>query len=189
MSGRDWRWKLGEAIERIRDRYSYIGRKTGAPFLGILYPPGAERAVVQEWHTQTSALSPDFDVRTLDVLEITQGTLAELGADNVVSSMQDPMPGSNPRDELGSLWIDAVAQAVLSMFDEPPRGKPVITMERLAALYPAAGPRDVMQRLWDSPDDLLDAPVIVLIPGSFRGSRSYAFVDARDELMYRGDLL
>ena len=29
MSSHDWRWKIGEAIERIRTRYDYIGRKTG----------------------------------------------------------------------------------------------------------------------------------------------------------------
>ena len=162
MSGRDWRWKIGEAIERIRHRYHHIGRKTGAPFMGLLYPPAAERAVLHEWHAQASGLSPDVDVRTVDVLEVTQRVLADLGAENVVSAMADPMPGSNPRDELGSVWIDATAKAVLGLFDDPPRGKPVVSMERLAALYPAAGPRDVMQRLWDSPDDLLDAPVVVL---------------------------
>ena len=72
MSSHDWRWKIGEAIERIRTRYDYIGRKTGAPFLAVLYPPEAELAVLKEWHTQTNALRPEFDVRTIDALDITQ---------------------------------------------------------------------------------------------------------------------
>ena len=45
MSTVDWRWKLGEAAERIRTRYARIGSKTGAPFLAIVYPPEAQAAV------------------------------------------------------------------------------------------------------------------------------------------------
>ena len=58
MSSHDWRWKIGEAIERIRTRYDYIGRKTGAPFLALVYPPEAEPAVLKEWHTQDQCPSP-----------------------------------------------------------------------------------------------------------------------------------
>ena len=79
MSSHDWRWKIGEAIERIRTRYDYIGRKTGAPFLALVYPPEAELAVLKEWQTQTSALRPEFDVRTIDTLEITQQVLCAIG--------------------------------------------------------------------------------------------------------------
>ena len=96
MSSRDWRWKIGEAIERIRTRYDYIGRKTGAPFLALVYPPDVEVAVLKEWHTQTNALRPEFDVRTIDTLEVTQKVLSDIGADNVVTSLDDPMPGSDP---------------------------------------------------------------------------------------------
>jgi len=56
-------------------------------------------------------------------------------------------------------------------------------------LYPAAGPRDVMQRLWDSAQSALNGPVVVMIPGHVLESRTYRFVGERDEFMYRGDLL
>ena len=46
-----------------------------------------------------------------------------------------------------------------------------------------------MQQLWDSAQSALEGPVIVLIPGSLRGPRTYAFLDDRNEFMYRGDLL
>ena len=59
----------------------------------------------------------------------------------------------------------------------------------MAALYPAAGPRAVMQRLWDSAQSALNGPVVVLIPGHSVGARTYAFVGDRNEFMYRGDLL
>jgi hypothetical protein len=65
----------------------------------------------------------------------------------------------------------------------------VVSLERLAALFPAAGPRDVMQRLWGNAQSTPDGPVIVLIPGYIVGSRTYAFVGKHDEFMYRGDLL
>ena len=63
------------------------------------------------------------------------------------------------------------------------------SLQRLAALYPAAGPRDVMQRLWDSNQSPLDGPVVVLVPGHVVGPRTFSFVGKTDEFMYRGDLL
>ena len=189
MSGRDWRWKIGEAVDRIRTRYDFIGRKSGAPFLAVVYPPEAEPAVFKEWRTQCAALQPEFDVRAVDVLAETQKSVAEIGAENIVASMTDPMPGSVPQAELGELWVQTVAAAVQRRLSQAGRGKAVVSLERLAALFPAAGPRDVMQRLWDSAQSALNGPVVVLIPGHITEARSYRFVGERDEFMYRGDLL
>jgi hypothetical protein len=185
----DWRRKIGEAIERIRTRYEFIGRKTGAPFLAVVYPPEIETAFLKEWRTQCATLHPEIDVRVVDVLEVTQRIIGEIGATNIVSSMADPMPGSDPQAELGGLWISTLAQVVESRMADPGNGKPVISLERLAALYPAAGPRDVMQRLWDCTQSVLSGPVVVMIPGQILESRTYSFVGKRDEFMYRGDLL
>jgi len=189
MSSRDWRWKISEAIERLRTRYEFIGRKTGAPFLALVYPPEVETAVLKEWRTQCATLQPEIDVRTIDVLAETQKLIADIGAENIVASMADPMPGSDPRSELGGLWITAVADAATRQLANAGPGKPVVSLERMAALYPAAGPRDVMQRLWDSAQSALNGPVVVLIPGHVLESRTYRFVGVRDEFMYRGDLL
>ena len=46
----DWRRKIAEAAERVRTRYGHIGRKTGAPFLAVVYPPEVESAALREWH-------------------------------------------------------------------------------------------------------------------------------------------
>lgn len=189
MSSHDWRWKISEAIERLRSRYEFIGRKTGAPFLALVYPPAAETAVLKEWRTQCATLQPEIDVRSIDVLAETQKLIADIGSGNIVASIADPMPGSDPQSELGGLWISAVADAVQSRLAQPGKGKPIVSLERLAALYPAAGPRDVMQRLWDSAQSVLIGPVVVMIPGHVRESRTYCFVGERDEFMYRGDLL
>lgn len=184
----DWRWKITEAMERIRTRYEHIGRKTGAPFLAILYPPDEEQGFLREWRTQTGALAPDLIVRTVDVLAVTQAALADLGAENVVAALADPMPGSDPYNELGHHWIDALATEI-RRGSSASVGRAVVCVERLAALYPVAGPRDVMQQLWDSAQAALEGPVVVLVPGTVRGARTYSFLDIRDEFMYRGDLL
>jgi hypothetical protein len=185
----DWGWKLREAAERIRTRYEHIGRKTGAPFLAVVYPPEAERTVLREWHTLSATLAPEFSVRTIDVLEVTANALRELGVQNMVGSLNDPMPGSDPQSDLGSIWTEAVATTVRQKVAEPGTGRPVVILERLAALYPASGPRAVMQTLWDSTHAALEGPAMLLIPGVLVETRVYRFVGQVEELMYRGDIL
>ena len=189
MTSSDWKWKISEAIERIRTRYEFIGRKTGAPFLALIYPPAAERMVLREWQTQCGTLSPDFDICRIDILEVTQRTVREFGADNLVAAINDPMPGSDPQSELAEIWITAICEQVKASLRVAGPGKPVASLERLAALYPACGPRDIMQRLWDSVQSELQGPVVVMIPGHRVDSRTYSFLSKRDEFMYRGDPL
>lgn len=172
----DWRWKIGETTERLRTRYGLLGRKTGAPFLALVYPHEAETAVLNEWHAQSDALRPDIDVRTINVLEVTQRVLSEIGTAHVVAALVDPMPGSDAQSELGHLWVHAVTGAVRSRLAEPGNGKPVVSLEQVAALYPAATPRDVMQTLWDSAQSTLECPVVIFIPGILKASRTYSFL-------------
>jgi len=189
MSGLDWKWKINEAIERIRTRYEFIGRKTGAPFLSIVYPNDLEPVVLKEWRTQCATLNPETLIHHIDVLDVTQRVVAEFGVDNLVGAIHDPMPGSDPQAELAELWITAVCKEVKARLSEVDHERPVASLERLAALYPAAGPRDVMQRLWDSVQSELKGPVIVMIPGHRVDARTYSFLSLQDEFMYRGDPL
>jgi len=190
MTGQvDWQWKLREAVDTIRVRYDQIGRKTGAPFLAIVYPPEAEAAVLREWHVLASTLRPEFDVQTVDVLETTSAAVDELGCDNIVDAIASPMPGSNPETELAVLWINAVASRVRNLATQGKGGRTVIALQALAALYPVAGPRDIMQQLWDSADAVVNVPVVMLIPGTLHQRKVYSFLNCRDELMYRGDIL
>ena len=185
----NWKWKIGEAIERIKTRYEYIGRKTGAPFLAIIYQPEIETIFLKEWYTQTKALKPDIDIKTLNLLNITQDILSDIGTQNIVDSFLDPMPGSNPERELGDLWIKTISEKVHNILSWRSGTRSVICLEKLSALYPAAGPRDIMHNLWDSGKSILDCPVIVLIPGTLQGCRNYSFLNKKDEFMYRGDIL
>jgi len=189
MSASDWGWKIGEVAERLRTRYEHIGRKTGAPFLALVYPPEAEASVLREWHTVADSLRPEIDVRTVNVLELTQEILSSIGQTEVVAALDNPIPGSEPASDLGRMWVDAIAHSVKARLLEPCDGKPVVSLEFLAALYPAAGPRDLMQLLWDNAQSQLDGPVVVLIPGKSCGTRTYSFLGKVDEFMYRGDLL
>lgn len=185
----DWEWKLRESIERVRTRYEHIGRKTGAPFLAIVYPQESERSVLREWRTLAATLEPEFSIRTVDALDVTASVVNQFGARALVDSINDPMPGSDPVSELGSMWTDAVAKAVREAVATRGAGRPVIILERLAALYPASGPRAVMQALWDSDHAPLEGPVILLVPGVLVEARVYRFVGQVEEFMYRGDIL
>lgn len=185
----DWGWKLREAIERIRTRYEHIGRKTGAPFLAVIHPPDAEREVLKEWHTLAKALEPEFAVRAIDVLDVTTRVVGEFGVEAMVEAMRDPMPGSDATSELGEMWTKAVAATVREEAGKPGPGRPVVVLERLAALYPASTPRTIMQVLWDSAHAALEGPVVFLVPGVVIERRVYAFLGKVQEFMYRGDML
>ncbi|OPY50194.1 MAG: hypothetical protein A4E48_01975 [Methanosaeta sp. PtaU1.Bin060] len=190
MSGEvDWSWKLREAIERIKTQYMHIGRSSGAPFLAIIYPPEAEVAVLKEWQTLSRSLGEEFDFEIIDILPITASVLDDLGINNVLESIRDPMPGSNPESELGSLWIDAIKNEVKAKAYIEGTKKKVIVLENLAALYPATTPHAVMQELWSSDDVILDCPVVLLIPGTLNEPRVYSFLNIAKEFVYRGDVL
>jgi hypothetical protein len=186
----DWLTKLRQAIERIRTRYDHIGRKTGAPFLAIVYPPESEREVLREWSTLTDSLCSEYAFREIDVMNLTMVESEKLGVKNIVSLLNDPMPGSPAELELGQIWVTAVANAVKEKAQEHYEGKRlVVVLKGLAALYPVTGPRAVMQSLWDSQQSILNGPVVVFIPGSLREPRVYKFLNLIEEFMYRGDIM
>jgi hypothetical protein len=69
------------------------------------------------------------------------------------------------------------------------RRKTLVSVEHVAALYPACGPRELLHAMWDRAQSTLDAPVILLVPGELRDTRTYSFLGLVNEFMYRGDLL
>lgn len=184
----DWQWKIDEAIKRIQERYAYIGSKTGATMLAVVYPPEAETAVFHEWSAQTARLGQDYDLHTIDLLETTVQSVAELGSEHIIASFADPMPGSNPEVELGRMWVTAVTQQIHACLDQSLKEYPVAVLQNVAALYPATSPRALLQALWDNPKPLR-GPVIIFIPGQLIETRVYSFLNKETELMYRGDII
>jgi hypothetical protein len=87
------------------------------------------------------------------------------------------------------MWTNAVTTAVRDAVARPGTGRALIVLERMAALYPASGPRAVMQTLWDSNHAALDGPLVLLVPGVLVEARVYRFVGQVEEFMYRGDIL
>lgn len=141
MNTVDWQWKLNEAIDRLKYHYEHIGRKTGYPFLGIVYPPDMERAVLKEWGILRKSLEDEFDFRTIDVMEVTHNVVESVGVDTIVKNIEEPMPGSNPEHELGHMWITAIAREVTANLEETSQDanksqKRVIVLKRLAASVP-----------------------------------------------------
>lgn len=185
---KDWGWKLREATTKLKDNYDHIGRATGAPFLGLVYPPEAENAVLKEWRVLTSSLDDHFSLKTIDVLSLTMEVVEEIGVEAIVETIKDPMPGADPEKDLGSLWVERVTEQVLTPLEATHR-RPVIILERTAALYPVSGPRAVMEALWSQYQSELPGPVVVLIPGTLVQPRVYSFLNRQEEFMYRGDIL
>lgn len=185
----EWNKTLCEAVGRLQLRYDQIGRKTGAPFLAIVYPPELEKQVLKEWDTLVKSLGDDYQVTAIDILEITHAITSQIGLDTILESMKDPEPGCEPERELGNLWLSSIQEKIESVFRDQKVKRPVIVLKHLAALYPAAGPQILMQRLWDSSQNALEGPVVLLIPGTLIEPRRYTFLNIRDEFMYRGEIL
>jgi hypothetical protein len=123
------------------------------------------------------------------VLNITSEVVRQFGAESLVEAIKNPMPGSDPTTELGTMWTNAVTAKVREAAGKPGLGRPVVVLERLAALYPSSGPRAIMQALWDSDHAAIDGPVVLLVPGVLVEARMYRFVGQVEEFMYRGDIL
>ncbi len=191
----DWTWKLREAVERLKTSYEHIGRSTGAPFMAIVYPPEAEMAFQKEWQALQGMLTPDTEVITIDTMEVTMSALSDLGAENIVDALREPMPGSNPQAELGNLWVKAIVDVVKDRAAKAVQStayrthRLIIVIRNLAALYPASSPRALMQALWDRSDLVFDGPVLLFIPGKIVEPRVYEFLNQVREFMYRGDIL
>jgi hypothetical protein len=189
MNAHDWRWKIGEAIERLRTRYEHIGRKTGAPFLALVVPPEFEAVAIREWHTQAGTLRPEIEVAHVDLLDVTRQRLSELGVANVIEALRDPMPGSEPQNELGAVWIEDAVVAVRAAFVARGPARRVVSLERMSALHPATSPYHLFHALWESGTGVVEGPVVAIIPGTYDEPRVYSFLGQKREFMYRGDVL
>lgn len=181
----DWLCKISEAIGRLQKDYDYIGRNTGAPFLAIIYPHDAEIQVYKEWKAQVGTLR-NYDVRTIDVLEVTMKIVNEIGLETIVDTIIEHMPGSTPENDLADAWVSSVVKAVKDNATNRGTLKPIIVLINLAALYPVTGPYEIMQKLWETEQSTLDCPIVFLIPGTLKEPRVYSFLNKRMELMYRG---
>jgi len=185
----DISWKIKEAASRIKQRYQFIGRQTGAPFLAIVFPPEAELWIMKEWRAQAGIFSDQYDLIYFDLLEITTRCLDHLGVDNIIAAQEDPMPGTNPEAELANLWISEIIAVMQAKLSEHQGKPPVMVIEKTAALHPVTGPRFLLQQLWDIHNQTIHCPVVVFIPGRLLEQRIYLFLDAKEEFMYRGDIL
>lgn len=185
----DIAWKIKEAASRIKERYHFIGHQTGAPFLAIVFPQEAELWTMKEWCAQAAIFADQYDLIYIDVLEITSQCLDQLGIENIVAAEEDPMPGTNPQAELANLWISEIIASIHKRLSAHQGKPPVLVIERTAALYPVTGPRFLLQQLWDIHGQTIQCPVVVFIPGRLVERRVYLFLNAKEEFMYRGDIV
>ncbi len=185
----DISWKIKEAVSRIKDRYDFIGHQTGAPFLAIVFPHETELWTMKEWRAQAGIFTDQYDLIYMDILDITTRCDDQLGVENIIAALEDPMPGANPETELANLWISEIIAAIQTKLAEHRSKPPVLVIEKTAALYPVAGPRFLLQQLWDLHSQIIHCPVVVFIPGCLLEQRVYLFLNTKEEFMYRGDIL
>lgn len=185
----DISWKIKEAAALIKERYDFIGHHTGAPFLAIVFPQEAELWTMKEWRAQAGIFADQYDLIYMDLLEITTRCLDQLGVENIIAAQENPMPGANPEAELANLWISEIVSTMKTKLAEHKGKPPVLVIEKTAALHPVAGPRFMLQQLWDLHSQSIQCPVIVFIPGRLLEPRVYLFLDVKEEKMYRGDIL
>ena len=190
MSEVNWKKKIVESVERITSDYDSVGRKSGSPLLAVVFPPYYEKEVLREWMLQIDRYSDRFEFLEINVLDVTMAQVDSIGIDGIVNILKEPMPGSNPENELGQMWVSAIVDSIRAKYVSADKmRKTVIFLTRLGALYPASGPRLVMQALWDNPANILAGPIVFLIPGSLIEARVYKFLDLVEEFMYRGDVV
>jgi hypothetical protein len=168
MTEVDWGWKLREAAERIRTRNEHIGRKTGAAFSPSCTRPRPNESSC-EWHVLAATLAPEFEVRAIDVLDVTMrgGRPGGSGIDEGPHAGLDP--GVRARGRLGR----AVVADVRTAAGRPGSGVPHLSWSASLPV-PGSGSRVVVQALWDS-DQAFDCPLILFGPGrAGRGDESIA---------------
>lgn len=190
MSEIDWKRKIVDSIEKITSEYDSIGRNTGSPLMAIVFPQNYEKEFLREWRMQIDRYSDRFEFIEINVLDITMSQVDSIGIDSIINILKEPMPGSNPENELGQMWVSAIVDSIRAKYESADKSRrTVIFLTRLGALYPASGPRMVMQALWDNPANILAGPIVFLIPGSLIEARVYKFLDLVEEFMYRGDVV
>jgi hypothetical protein len=184
----DWKLKVHRGIERVTSRYDNVGRKTGIPVLGIVISPDLEDAALKEWKVQARTFS-DFEFIEINVLELTTKEVEKLGVDNIVYSLENPLPGSDPESELGDMWVKSIVDKIFKIIDKSLESdKKIIYLSRLGALYPASSPYEIVKQLVEVRKDLT-FPVILFIPGKQTELKVYKYLNLKSEFMYRGELV
>jgi hypothetical protein len=181
--------KIKEAASRIKYRYDFIGHQKGSSLLTIVFPHEAELWTMKEWRAQAGIFADQYDLIYMDILDITTRCNDQLGVENIIAALEDPMPGANPETELANLWISEIIAAILKKLAEHRGNPPVLVIEKTAALYPVAGPGFLLQQLWDMHSQIIHCPVVVFIPGRLLEQQVYLFLNTKEEFMYRGDIL
>lgn len=182
-------WKIKEAILKLKNNYDFIGHKTGAPFLGIVYNHSEEQWFYKEWDAQVQSIANEFVFFDIDFLKLIHNCISNLGINEAIDAINNPMRGNSPYNGLAELFIDDTIEIIKEKLSNPSNKKPILVLKKLDALFPVTTPHTLFQNLWDIHGNILKCPVVCLIPGKNSNGRSYLFLNEIQELMYRGDLL
>lgn len=182
-------WKIKEAILKLKNNYDFIGHSTGAPFLGIVYNHSEEQWFYKEWDAQVQSIANEFVFFDIDFLKLIHSSISNIGINDVLDAVNNPMPGNSPYNDLADIFINDTIEIIKEKLSNHSNKKPILVLKKLDALFPVTTPYTLFQNLWDIHGNILKCPVVCLIPGKNSNGRSYLFLNEIQELMYRGDLL
>jgi hypothetical protein len=57
-------------------------------------------------------LAPGIEGRFVDIVEITQNVISDLGIETIITELSDPNNSENAKTDLGRMWIEEIKSAV-----------------------------------------------------------------------------
>lgn len=186
-------YRLESLLARLRSAYDGIGHSSGRPYIYFVYPPAQERAV-RRLVDDTLRSDDALCFHHVDLLPLTIAALSGQ-EDRRRALLLDPRSPGAASDILRR-WTRALIQAIDAALPVPAtKGRPVIVLSGLAALYPLGNPTALMEGIAEQePRDARTnriVPIVLLVPGTrpAQTSRQYRFLglDRRTLDFYRGE--
>lgn len=187
--------RLDVLIYRLRTAYDGIGHSSGRPYVYFVYPPEQERAMRRMVDEQLRSDTTLF-FHLIDLLPLTIQSLAgqEVRRQQLLN---DPLKTNSVTEAILRLWARAISRDIMARLEATPaeKGRPVVVLCGLAALYPLGNPTVLMEFLAEqeprNPGNDTIVPIVLLIPGVRppQTSRRYLFL-GQERLrldFYRGE--
>ena len=187
--------RLDVLMYRLRTAYDGIGHSSGRPYVYFVYPPEQERAMRRMVDEQLRSDTTLY-FHLIDLLPLTIHSLAgqEVRRQQLLN---DPLKTNSVTEAILRLWARAISRDIMARLEATvaEKGRPVVVLCGLAALYPLGNPTVLMEFLAEqeprNPGNDTIIPIVLLIPGVRppQTSRRYLFL-GQERLrldFYRGE--
>ena len=187
--------RLDVLMQRLRTAYDGIGHSSGRPYVYFVYPPEQERAMRRLVDEQLRS-DATLIFHLIDLLPLTIQSLAGQ-EERRQQLLNDPLKTNGVTEAIMRLWARTISRDIMARLEaaQAERGRPVVVLCGLAALYPLGNPTVLMEFLAEQeprdPRNNTIVPIVLLIPGVRppQTSRRYLFL-GQERLrldFYRGE--